>query len=236
MTKFINYLSENISTPDEIREMLLTNCLPFIREWKRCSSYPHMLYSGRPSEYKKVIIKKKVRQDRRPKDTPIEIHKAFDDRFHKEFGIRARSQCIFTVGNPNTAKFYGKPYAIFPVGKFEVIWSPQITDLYGDLLDFLNRPENSRMLNSALRYDLSLEKELRYLDSYLMDELIEFIENDFPIKKIYKKGKMCESFDYYDNEVMVHCKEWVGVRVNSIWIDQQKFPFVDAMGRIMKDI
>ncbi len=234
MTKFTNYLSENMTaTPDDIRETLTANCLPFIKSLKRCPSYPQMLYSGRTEN--KVIIKNKVRQDRRPKDTPIEIHKAFDNRLHKEFGIKARSQCIFTTVNLSLADFYGISYAVFPVGRFEVIWSPQIPDLYGDILDFLNRPENSHMLSSDLRYDLSLEKELKYLDGYLMDELVNFIENKFPMKKIYKKGDLCQALNY-DNEVMIHCKEWVGIKDNHIWIDQKLVPFADAMKLIIKDI
>jgi hypothetical protein len=75
-----------------------------------------------------------VRKDRKPSDTHIVTHRRFDRWFYQHFGIRARSEAVFCVGERGRTSTvqYGDPYIIFPIGEFKYIWSPKITDLYGE--------------------------------------------------------------------------------------------------------
>ena len=71
------------------------------------------LYSGRKGI--KEFAVKKARKNRKPKDTPEEIHNLFDEIFYKKFRIKLRSESIFTSSNQADIHIYGDVYFIFPV-------------------------------------------------------------------------------------------------------------------------
>lgn len=72
----------------------------------------------------------KTRTDRKPKDTISHLHRYFDQWFEARFGHKFRSAAVFCSGSPPT--FYGRKYAIFPIGKWSYVWSPNIRDLSED--------------------------------------------------------------------------------------------------------
>lgn len=72
----------------------------------------------------------KTRTDREPKDTISHLHRYFDLWFEARFGHKFRSAAVFCSGSPPT--FYGTKYAIFPIGKWSYVWSPNIRDLSED--------------------------------------------------------------------------------------------------------
>ena len=110
-------------------ELIWKKCQPFLKQMKSSNfENENLLYSGRRTGSQ--FAKKKVRKNRRPKDTPLDIHEWVDEWFYNKFGIRARSNTVFCINNRNYAMTYGKAYVVFPIGKFEVIWSHAIEDLY----------------------------------------------------------------------------------------------------------
>jgi len=81
-----------------------------------------------------------VRQDRQPRDTPIENHQCADEWFRNEFGTRYRSQSVFVTGSLAVAGAYAKygkvtgstPLAVvrvLPLGPYSFCWSPKVRDL-----------------------------------------------------------------------------------------------------------
>lgn len=82
------------------------------------------------------IFKKKVRKERKPMDTIPELHRIVDDWFEEEMGIRARSEAVFCFGESGrkNASEYGSLAVILPIGKFTYVWSPEVADLYEDVL------------------------------------------------------------------------------------------------------
>lgn len=78
---------------------------------------------------------RKVRLDRIPKDMPRDIHLELDRAFYNEFGVKVRSNSIFAIGLSAPANDYGPACRIWPAGKYRVIWSPEIDDLYEWLTD-----------------------------------------------------------------------------------------------------
>jgi len=86
----------------------------------------------------KTFSKKVPRTDRKPKNTLRSTHQELDDWFNDNFGFRARSAAVFVTGDLRDARSYGAAYAIFPIGDFEFLWSPNI----GDLFIALGNPEN----------------------------------------------------------------------------------------------
>jgi hypothetical protein len=94
--RLYNYLNE-VSVGKDI-EQLKKDCSIFINDLKKQrKSWPNLLYSGRNSS--KTIIKRDVRQDRIPLDTPEETHDIIDNEFYDEFGFRPRSSSLFCYIN-----------------------------------------------------------------------------------------------------------------------------------------
>lgn len=79
----------------------------------------------------------KVRKDRKPRDFSDEEHEELNNWFNENHGFKARSEAVFCFGDKArdyvTAE-YGPLYFIFPIGEFEYVWSPNITDLYVEAL------------------------------------------------------------------------------------------------------
>ncbi len=74
-------------------------------------------------------IRGSVRSDRTPRDSDQWLHEVFDDFFLKKFGIRFRSNALFCVKDEDDVDSeYGKPFAIFPIGKFDYAYSDYIDD------------------------------------------------------------------------------------------------------------
>jgi len=128
LTTFINESSDYDHA--EIIDALLRTCMPYLKDRKFDQHYPeHQLYSGR-NRGDEVFFVDTIRSNREPKDTPQWMHRDLDNRFFQKFGVRARSNALFTTGSYSQASSYGDIYIIFPKGQYTVIWSDDIQDLY----------------------------------------------------------------------------------------------------------
>jgi hypothetical protein len=185
--KFKNYLIEN--QEDKINEMIYLikkDCQPFLKEWHKINKGP--LLTGRKNE--KSFNKKQVRKNRKPRDTPEELHKLVDEWFYKKFKLKLRSNSIFSTFSYRIVGVYGVPYCVFPIGDYTIISSEEIKDLYNNI-DYLFYKKFS---DSVLTYnDLSEEKQKEF-----QNILLKHLE-----KSNYKKG-----LRYHDNEQMINCKEY----------------------------
>lgn len=134
--RFQQFINEDITdraTIQETLELLFRDCTPFLKIAVRKNSMKQLwLYSGRKSE--RMTYKGTVRTDRQPRDTTPELHKFIDDRINEKFGIRFRSNSIFCYGNPAFSGAYGETFMIFPIGKFDYLWTHAAKDLYMSLI------------------------------------------------------------------------------------------------------
>lgn len=73
------------------------------------------------------------RTDRESKDTPNDIHAAFDKLMKKVGYIATRSNSIFCTSDRSDASHYGNSYIIFPLDGFHFTWSVHHRDLTSDL-------------------------------------------------------------------------------------------------------
>jgi len=118
---------------EEIITMIMDKCQPVVKELLPFHYSDDFLYSGR--KYKSEIFIGKIRKNRRPMDTPLEIHEMFDKMFKKKYGWEPRSNSIFCTGDIEQAGNYGKPYIIFPIGNFKYLWNPNIKDLFSNVFE-----------------------------------------------------------------------------------------------------
>ena len=192
MTKFFNYINETDTSL--IVDALKKDCQPFIKDLKKIKKGQEQsfLYIGR--FIKTSFMKKQVRQDRNPSDTPEEIHKFVDNWFYKKFGVRLRSNSVFATFSFQLATAYGFPYFIFPIGKYDSYFSHNSKDLFLTLKK-LYYDEMPASLESFKDYENFLDGEKIEIKKIILD----WLNN----QSKYQKG-----LKYTDSEIMIHCKEY----------------------------
>jgi hypothetical protein len=127
MSRLLSYINEEDNEPDRIIRLLKTDCKPFLKEYTG-----RFLYRGSSNTYgdiEKVIPKK----NRRPLDTPLELHNIWNNAFKKKFGWNVRSEGVFVTGDDFQAGEFGAyVYLVFPIGEFKYVWSSKYKDISAD--------------------------------------------------------------------------------------------------------
>lgn len=134
-------------------DKIIEDCEPFLKELKK-SRYD-FLYTGRMSKEK--AMKKEVRKNRKPRDTPEWAHNIIDEEFESQFGVKARSQSLFSYKDVDMVNMYGDPYFVFPKGKYILLFSEEIQDLYGNLGRKLQETYGKQPLKIMDRFEKSDE-------------------------------------------------------------------------------
>jgi hypothetical protein len=143
-----------------IWDKLTKDCMSFLKELKNSNSKrKQFFYRGTTKKIAGNITKIKTRNDRKPRNTPEEIHNYLDKEFLKKFGWKARSEGVFTTSHSRTG--YGESYIFFPIGKYKYIFSTQILDLYshlgGGYIDdlYLDDNNNIEIIDDAINTYIS---------------------------------------------------------------------------------
>ena len=182
---------------NEMVDLIQEECQPFLKDWK--SKYvKHFLYSGR--NYGFEFGEGKVRKNRKPKDTPQEIHQMVDDWFKKKFGVRVRSNSMFLSFNRSVAINYGNTtYIIFPIGKYKLFSSSSVEDLYIDIKEMLSkilRDHDAFMGGYALHLMYDDIKNIGSEDEF-EEKLYKFLEESFYTTNEYNKNEQALVCDKY---------------------------------------
>ena len=111
---------------DELLTVLEKDCSQFIKD-----TGGFLYRSTNRSLGGKIYQKVKSRKDRRPVDTPRNIHNWADQAFKKRFGWKARSEGVFTATRPAMTKGYGMDlYLVFPLNGYKYVWSKEHYDFF----------------------------------------------------------------------------------------------------------
>lgn len=130
-------LLTEITSNDEVTKFINTvvrDCRPYLM----AKEPEQFLYRGMNSD-EFAAYNKPIRKNRIPKDMPEIIHETIDSYFKKHFGVYFRSNAIFTISDYNFADAYGTVYAVYPVGRFQFLWSPNVKDLFTKLAGILSK-------------------------------------------------------------------------------------------------
>ena len=163
-----NYLTENISKDDLIK-LLDKNC----SQYKKLCEPDSVLYRGVIDSYITGFVERSPRSDRKPKDTPQEIHDYINNVFYKSFGWKPRSEGVFAISSVTDAGYYAhhvySDILIFiPFDGFKFIWSPDIVDLY----NYLATKQMVDDFNKIKYWDEESKEMLdKVLDKYRNDNL-----------------------------------------------------------------
>jgi len=136
------------------------------------------------------------RKNRKPLDTPKEIHKKLDELFKKEFGWKARSEGVFCSGDAPSS-VYGDLYYIFPIDKFKYVWSPDIRDLTLELE----------------RFDiLYIEGDGKFIEGYDYKKFHEILPQ---LVSTYKDNDL-QSALRSGNEISLKCKKYYAINASHL--------------------
>lgn len=205
-----NYLTEGI----EQQLTILDNAIPLIKKttkpWQKIiKSTGSPVFRGMKGT--SVVMRKKVRTERNPKDTSFTEHYIIDKAFEREFGWKARSNSLFVTSSLVAAQGYGFLKLIFPIGPVKYIWSPEISDLYMYV--------KIQPVRDAWGVDAGPipDDEMKfYMDN--PDQLIKRA-SEAELKRVitskYKTKGLPQS--YSSSEIMINCSEYWAISVPAIY-------------------
>jgi hypothetical protein len=148
--KYIKNFNESYSNSEfhkEIAEILKKECRPFIELSKSCNielwrGVTHKFIDKHSTEISKLAYRVK-HKDRKPIDTPSELHDRLNLAFIEKFGWPVRDG-VFCLPDKGIALSYAQNasykngshsevYFLIPVGDFKYCWSPKYKDLTMDI-------------------------------------------------------------------------------------------------------
>ena len=252
MITFKQFILES-EKPDSkiIADTILEKCQPYLESPDFNTVFLRGLKIRSADSNKKFIdLREKafignVRKNRRPGDSSPVFHGLFNDLLKSQFGINARSETLFVVQDELLALEYGSVYRIFPIGNYEAIWSPSITDVY-DIETLSPTPEFKKIILEAARQIFNVKD---YTDSELSLALFknkpkpEFSKNPFNLRdkkvlaavlsqvfknhgsELYVKNNL-DKITNNKTEIMLVCDKYIAVDQRYVDKDQR---YVDSV-------
>lgn len=236
--RFKSFLESVERTPEEQAQLIYDHCQPFLRSsgW----SWPNgsFLYRGmgriEPEPFLEVSVKPRV-----PKDSTKEIHKLLDDQFAEDYGVRFRSNAIFCTGAQGIASDYGTVYMIFPIGKFDFLWSAEVDDAF-NYFDGYKHGMNPMVLKKhpnlfSVRDIWGMEDESDAFKTYFGELKAALNDKAFD----YTFNKDLEGAINSDNEIMLSCHSYYAVYwdIPPQWnrvVGGESRAILSALGQLMK--
>lgn len=180
--ELLRQLNEQASPEATAAELIevVRSAAPFFKERGNTNK---VLYRGVGGHYGGVLITRPIapRTNRRPSDTPNQIHTALNERMVEQFGHPFRTASLFCTAQISQARFYGDAYVLLPQGAFTYLWSPTVRDGYAyfsdeSLVHFLIKHGQA-----ALDSNEDLNETIRYAEGgvdvhYLLTELNKTVE------------------------------------------------------------
>jgi hypothetical protein len=211
--KFYSYLNEDDDiSSSHIKELLEKDCKPilklindkriyFVRETDRFSSHS-------------TIQKVQVRTDRKPTDTPLELHKIIDNEFKRLFGWKVRSEGVFCwsrkLSRIDTSTDSPSDRAcVFPIGNFKIVFA--YVDFFEgrDLFNYMARLYD-RMSSTQYNFKRNYTDESPKFKRKFENEVIKAIGENYTSRISELTGGILTG------EVSIKCKEYYLVHKNIV--------------------
>lgn len=193
---------------ERIAKLIKKDCKPYLNDVIRIYKN-YFFYSGRNDS--RDFLKKDVRQDRVPRDTPPEIHEFLDEWFKRKFGVRARSQSVFCSFYESDADGYGNIYYVFPVGEYKAISNKDINDLSDSIVNnVINSTESVLRIDGKVHIS-KFNKVWSMLSNKQKEEIFKKIEK-------FLNASNYENKAFSKTEQMIICKRVY--LVNKDWVDK----------------
>lgn len=212
--KFVNEESSRVELKAEtdIMRVIERDCKPFLKE------FDQPLYRGTNKEIE-TFGKIKARTNRRPKDTPLELHDTLNELFYNKFGWYVRSEGTFVARNKSMSGSYGDKYYFLPIGRYKYVYSNDVYDLYSDVNEWKNAKGQMIMIKNRLRYNETQPAGGPEITSSDYDTM------ERHINKLYTNKGLNTSIKHVKNEgeVVFKCKEYYMLDVGNYNADLEDF-------------
>jgi hypothetical protein len=187
--RLLEIVGPNIDIP-RIKQL----CAPYIGVLKQTDGAP--LFRGYTKEFKQIDGFNVVvpRPNRKPTDTPMFLHNALNQQFVKHFNYPFRNG-VFACGSYEDAHYYGTVYAVFPVGKLNYAWSPEIIDLF-KYLDRTYRFDDIEHNEPVIEQAAS-----EVVSKYVNDNLVEAIKSGHEVM-LANKCIMIKDYGKYKDDIL----------------------------------
>jgi len=206
MKSFKQFISEE--NKDELDRLQLVDALNLVNE--DCQQYLrkmasdgkfYLLYAGLPSE-KWPLGETQVRKNKAPVPTPKRILDSFDRVMDKEYGKEFRSDSFIATGNPDVAEKRGVKHVIFPIGRFDYLWSYKIKDLVHGM-----GHEEDIAEGEGLYFDIHDAED---------EDTEDKVVKEFLTKKEFKYNEELKKCADKGHDVMIDCKYYYAIPVQKI--------------------
>lgn len=215
--RHLNEAAAKVSNYEFLLDYIKNNCRKAIKEYR--DGYNIFVRQEVREDSPEIGKIKAIRSDRRPSDTPREIHRMTDDWFEEKYGWRARSTSLFCWIVSDITK-YAKlaklnrrhKFIVFPVGNYRYLWSMKSHDLYTDLYV---RSEDEVHDNFVINKTFGSEDE-EMSDKEIEDKIKEIYMEKLKKLKWYDSGAL-KLLSTAKIEVMIQTRKAVMASVNVIW-------------------
>ena len=155
-TQFLNETKQLKSSEVKIISKYVSDikkqCAPFFQSYKGIK-----LYRGIKSAAETIIYTKSAYLDHRePLDSEPHHHNVLNKAFTYTFNHPYRNG-VFVVGKQKEADMYGDVHIVIPIGDFDYIWSPYVSDMFS-------------LFGNSKHIDQSSMKSLNEYLSYLINK------------------------------------------------------------------
>lgn len=201
--QLLKQLHEQNQQIEQMAEAIINDCKPYLQHGTYASK---PLYRGMGKASELFLTKAVRRTDRHPLATDKTIHDLYNEYFQRKFGYPYRNG-VFATSHHAQAKNYGTVYHIFPIGQFQVCWSPIVEDLYTndfELLDYVD----------AKIDEFSLEDLEYFFQEMPYSELPDIVKEtalNYVDKLQYQEGNLQQALQY-DSEIMIQTKQYYAVK------------------------
>jgi len=154
------------SSAEKWGDLIVKNCKPFLA---LAGGKP--LYRGIHRSNIGGLATITPRTDRKPMDTKPEVQKGLDRYFEKKYGVKPRTEGLFTTGDSHNAASFGQVCYLFPLGEFKYFWfyDKRFKEV---LRDTVRLTRHIRLRGDARIYDREDSEEEQ-------EDLADFISHTF---------------------------------------------------------
>lgn len=197
-------IKENEEDFEYYANLIKKDCKPFLEKVDPIN-LDKLIYRG--MDENKFFIHKDVRKNRKPFTTPSVIQEFVDNYLKEKYGKQFRSNSIFVSGSPYVATTYGTSYIIFPIGNFEFLWSPHVSDLTPNLALAIRKGYDKAEQQYDVFQEISKFKSPEQLPDNVKEQLTKTLQ-----KVDYKLNDNLEKAIESDKEIMIKCDSYYAIK------------------------
>jgi len=181
MKTYNNYTLITENNINDVFDNMFKECKPFLNEWNNVMSHyltehNEEIFLTRGERHIEKQIELRTRnKDRKPTDTPEEIHNYLNGKFMEKFDEKLRNS-VFCIKELNGSG-YGKNYIVIPKGEYKMFWNKKIHDLFYDIKQVYDISLRTIMWDEKY-FETNTEKFERLIHDYNRVKLNEIFDHD----------------------------------------------------------